>query len=195
MTTTNNNNKRIDSTKQYINSLQDNYSKINVVRVDLGYKKPYSSEITLDEATNDLNHMMKNKRGKPMIFKDNIGYVIKKEFTLDRGVHIHGLFIYDGQKVEKDAFKGDQIGTYWAKEITKGKGSYHNCNRNKYEENGIGMIDHKDSDKRKILDEKVISYLCKDEQDVGALKQNQKERAFTRGIMPKSKGNKGRPRG
>lgn len=187
--------KRKESTKQYIDTLSEQYSKLNIVRVDLAYKKPYSQDITLEDANKDVNRMFNNMRSKPSIFKDKVGYICKKEYTEDKGLHLHAIIIYDGQKVQKDAFKGDEIGKYWNDEITKGKGSYHNCNRNNYDHNGVGMLDYKDSDKRKILDEKVISYLCKDEQDIGALKENKKDRAFTRGTLPKSKGNIGRPRG
>jgi hypothetical protein len=186
--------KRIKSTKDYMDAVSEKYSKITVVRVDLGYKKPYSKDITLEDANKDINRMFNNMRSKPSIFKDKVAYICKKEYTEDKGLHLHALIVYDGQKVQKDAFKGDEIGKYWNDEITKGKGSYHNCNRNKYEKNGIGMLDHRDTEKRKILDEKVISYLCKDEQDIGVLKENKKDRAFTRGTLPKSKGNMGRPR-
>jgi hypothetical protein len=187
--------KRKESTKQYIDTLSEQYSKLNIVRVDLAYKKPYSQDITLEDANKDVNRMFNNMRSKPSIFKDKVGYICKKEYTEDKGLHLHTIIVYDGQKVQKDAFKGDEIGKYWNDEITKGKGSYHNCNRNNYEKNGIGMLDHRDTEKRKILDEKVISYLCKDEQDIGMLKENKKDRAFTRGTLPKKKGNIGRPRG
>jgi hypothetical protein len=109
-------------------------------------------------------------------------------------VHYHALFLYDGQKVQKDAYIGDKIGEYW-EQVTKGRGSFYNCNRSDYEKNGLGMLDHRDSDKREILDTKVISYLCKDEQDIASVKGNKKSRAFMRGIMPKQKDNRGRPRG
>ncbi|MCX6075652.1 MAG: inovirus-type Gp2 protein [Campylobacterales bacterium] len=187
-------NKRIESTKKYIDELSNHHSKLNIVRVDLGYKKPHSENVTLEEANSDLARMFNNMRSKPSVFKDKVGYVCKKEYTKDKGLHIHAIFIYDGQKVQKDAFKGDEIGRYW-EQTTKGKGSSHNCNRNEYKRNGIGMLDHRDSDKRKILDEDVISYLCKDEQDIEPIKENEKVRAFTRGTVPKSKGNIGRPRG
>ncbi len=185
--------RRLDSTKNYVDALSEQNSKINIVRVDLAYKKPYSSEITLDEVTRDLNRMMNNRRGKPSVFGDQVGYVIKKEYTEDKGPHIHALFIFDGQNVQKDVFKGEQIGKYW-EELTENKGCYYNCNRNNYEQSGIGMLDHRDSDKRKILDDKVILYLCKDEQDIESIKENKKDRSFSRGVIPKKKGNMGRPR-
>ena len=56
------------------------------------------------------------------------------------------------------------------------------------------MLEHTDEEKRTNLDS-AISYLCKDEQDIEPIKINKRGRAFTRGTLPKSKGNIGRPRG
>ena len=187
-------NKRMASATEYIDELSDKYSRLNIVRVDLAYKKPYSDEITLERVNSDINRMLNNTRSKPTIFNDKVGYICKKEYTKDKGVHAHAIFIFNGQNVQNASFKADQIGSYWQNEITRGAGSYHNCNRNTYERNGIGMLEHKDKEKRKILDEDVVSYLCKDEQGIEALKTNKKDRAFTRGTLPKSKGNVGRPR-
>ena len=187
-------NKRLASTKEYIDKLSEHYSKLNVVRVDLSYKKPYSDTITLEEANKDIKHMFNNKRSKPSIFKDQVGYVCKKEYTKDKGVHFHAYFFYNGQKVQKSTYKADQIGNYWKDNITKEKGSYHNCHRNEYKYNGIGMLVHNDEEKRKNLD-KAISYSFKDEQSINSLKESNNERAFTRGIAPKSDKEKmGRPR-
>ncbi len=186
--------KRLESAKQYIDELSVQNSKLNIVRVDLSYKKPYSNEVSLDEVNEDIQHLLNNRRTKPSIFKDNIGYIMKREYAEGRGMHIHALFIFDGQKVSKSAHKADQIGKYWSNEITHDNGSYHNCHRNGYEKNGIGMLDHRDEQKRKILDEQVISYLCKEDQDVAPIKSNSKDRAFTRGVAPKKKSAAGRPR-
>jgi len=189
-------NKREESTKEYVDALQERYSRLCAVRVDLAYKKPYSDHITLEEANRDLNRMLNNRRGKPSIFKDQVGYLVKKEYTEEKGVHLHGLFFFDGQKVQKDKFKADQIGEHWSEKITQNKGSYHNCNKNEYKDSGVGMIDYRDLQKRENLD-KVVSYLCKDDekQDIAPLKSKQKDRAFVRGIIPrKNKSKIGRPR-
>ena len=186
-------NKRIDSTKKYIDTLSEKYSKLAIVRVDLGYKKPYSDSVTLDNANNDFNRMLNNRRSKPSVFKEQVGYICKKEYTEDKGIHLHAFFIYDGQKVQKDAFKADQIGKYW-EQLTENKGSFHNCHRNNYERNGIGILEHNDTDKRKILYDNVIPYLCKEEQTIEPLKNSSKDRAFTRGTLPKKEEKKGRPR-
>jgi len=186
-------NKRYKNSTQYIDKLQENNSKLNVIRVDLSYKKPYSNDITLEDANRDLDHMFKNRRSKPTIFKNQVGYICKKEYTKDKGVHFHALFFYNGQKVLNSNLKAEQIGKYWSDNITDKKGSYHNCHRNDYENNGIGMIDHTDSAKRKNLNT-AVSYLCKDTQDIAPIKNNKNDRAFTRGTMPKNKRNIGRPR-
>jgi hypothetical protein len=191
-------NKRKESTKQYIDALQERYSKLCIVRLDLGYKKDKKSkkvEVSLDEANTDYNHMMNNKRSKPSIFKDQVGQLCLKEYTPNKGVHYHTVFIYDGNKVQKGEYKADQIGGYW-RQITNEKGSYHNCHRNTYKRDGLGILDYKDTEKRKIVDKDVISYLLKDDekQDISSIKTNKKDRAFTRGTLPKSKGNIGRPR-
>lgn len=188
-------NQRLESTKTYINDLSKSYSKLNFVRLDLSYKKEYENDLTLEEANKDFKTMLNNKRSKPTVFNGMVGYVAKKELGNDKGVHIHMLAIYDGQKVREDITKGTQIGEYWKENITKGNGLYHNCNQNDYKDDkAVGIIEHNDENKRKILDEKVLTYLCKDEQSIDSLKINNKDRAFTRGIAPKNKNNVGRPR-
>ena len=186
-------NKQLKSTKEYIDALQERYAKLCVVRVDLGYKKPYSDDIVLDDANSDFNRMLNNRRSKPSVFKDQVGYICKKEYTPDKGVHLHTVFIFDGNKVLKDAHMGDKIGKYW-EELTEEKGSHHNCNRNKYKFKGTGMLEHTDTKKREILDKHVTSYLCEDKQDVEPVKGNKKDRTFTRGTITKKKDKKGRPR-
>lgn len=188
-------NKRSESTKEYIDALQDKYSKLCIVRVDLAYKKPHSADIVLDDANRDFNRMLNNRRSKPSIFKNQVGYMCLKEYTKDKGVHFHTVFMFDGNKVQKDAYKGDKIGEYW-NELTDGKGSHFNCNRNDYKHKGVGMLNHTDTKKREILDKHVISYLCKDDkkQDLTSVKDNTNDRAFVRGTIPKAKEKMGRPR-
>lgn len=69
------NNKRLESNKKYVDALQEDYSKLNVVRVDMGYKGESRKEITLEEANRDINHLLNNRRSKPSIFEHNVGYI------------------------------------------------------------------------------------------------------------------------
>jgi len=187
-------NDRLESSIKYVDALSYIYSKLNVIRVDFGYKSEYSAKMTLKQVNEDITRMLNNRRSKPSIFEHNVGYIIKKEFTEDKHIHIHTLFFFDGQKIQKDSFKAEQIGAYWQEIITEEKGSFHNCHRNTYEQNGIGMLNYADHKKRQILNERVISYLCKDEQDIASVKENIKDRAFLRGTLPKTDKKEGRPR-
>lgn len=183
------------SNESYLDALQEKYSKLCVVRVDLGYKKDENNkvDITLEKATKDINRLLNNRRNNST-FDDNVGYVLKTEYGEDRDIHFHSYFIYDGQKVNKDIIKGEEIGKYWSKNITNGTGTYYNCNRNDYKKNhAIGMLDYRDVEKRRKLDN-AMAYLVKGEQSIDALKENEKDRSIRRGTIPKSKGNGGRPR-
>ena len=185
-----------ESTSKYLDDLFDYTSRIQVIRLDLGYNKKHASEASLEQINKDFAHLLDNRRTKPSVFKNMIGHIAKREYTEDKGLHIHGIFFYDGHTISKDAYKGDQIGEYWKNKITNGQGIYHNCNREKekYSECALGMIDHSDTAKRTILKEKAIGYLCKTEQSIDPIKQSGQERSFTRGIAPRRKSNAGRPR-
>lgn len=191
-----NNKHMVKSTSTYIDQLLENHSKIQVIRLDLSYTKEHAREASLEEINQDFTHLLNNRRSKSSVFGNMVGYIAKREYTEEKGPHIHSIFIYDGQKIRKDAHKGDQIGQYWKNEITEGKGIFHNCNREKgkYAECALGMIDHTDEAKRTVLKEKAIAYLCKEEQSVAPIKQSGAERSFTRGISPRRKSNVGRPR-
>ena len=188
------NRKQLISTEGYINRLFLENSKLNVARFDLGYKKPFSNEITLEDANKDINKMLNNMRSKPSIFEHKKGYIIKREYTEAKGVHLHCVFFFDGNKILKDEHKVHKIGEYWNNEITKGKGSFHNCNINTYKFDGTGMIDYKDTEKRKILLENVTSYLCEEKQSIESQNDDKTNRAFTRGTLPREKSTRGRPR-
>lgn len=184
------------SVNNYINSLHDQYSKILAIRVDLGYLKEHSEQALLSDIKKDVKKLLDNRRGKPSIFQDQVGYVVKYENAPDKGPHAHALFLYDGQHVQKDAYIGDQIGKYWSENITAGKGVHHNCNRDKdkYKDCGIGMINHADSHKRENLLNHVVPYMLKADQSIDDLRENGRERAITKGITPKPKSGAGRPR-
>ena len=188
------NKRRQTSNEKYVDALQDKYSKLCVVRVDFGYKKDENNEVnvTLEEANKHIDKLLNNRRNN-LIFKDNVGYVIKTEYTEDKGVHNHVVLFFDGNKVQNDKYKGNQIGEYWVDNITNGNGSYHNCNRNNYKDNATGILDYKNVEMRKNLDN-AMSYLVKEEQSVDFLKENKNDRTIRRGTMPKSRGNVGRPR-
>ncbi|PRM93882.1 hypothetical protein CJ673_07865 [Aliarcobacter cryaerophilus] len=187
--------RRKQSTEKYIDALLDNNSKLCCVRVDLKYKQEFAKDVSLDTINKDLKRMLDNRRNNKTIFGNNLGYIIKKEISDKGNLHLHALFLEDGNKVQKAAFKADQIGKYWNDSITNGKGCYENCNKNKYEKNGIGMVDYTDEEKINNLKKHAVSYFYKtDKQSIDEIKTNPKDRAIVRGTMPKPKSKAGKPR-
>ena len=138
-------------------------SRILVMRIDFGYLAEYGKVVTLEEAKRDLKHFLNNRRKNATIFGPMGGYIAKLEYGGDgKGYHFHVVFFFDGAKAIKDTYKVDQMGQYWVNTVTKGKGYYHNCNRDKrkYKYLGIGMVHRDDVEKRGNLS-KAIEYLTK----------------------------------
>lgn len=187
--------KRVNSATKYVDALLEENSKLLLVRDDLYIKEPFKDSCSAEDVSKLFDKMLNNRRSKPTIFEDNVGYISKLEYTQDRGAHLHTIFLFNGNNVQKDAHKAKQIGEYWCNEITQGKGSYNNCNLSNYKKNhAIGMIDYTDIDKIELLKNNVIPYLAKDEQDVKDAASTDVV-AFRRGLMPKKRDVKmGRPR-
>ena len=103
-------NRRKQSTEKYIDALFENNSKLCAIRVDLKYKQEFAKDISLDVINRDLKRMLDNRRSNKNVFGNNLGYVIKKEVSDSGNLHLHALFLEDGNKVQKAAYKADQIG-------------------------------------------------------------------------------------
>ena len=191
-----NNKRATQSATTYIDQLFDKYSKLQVIRLDLYHKKTEEGPGELKELKKDVEHLIANSRSKRSLFGDMVGRITKFENGEERGPHVHTMLFFDGHKLQKDEHRGDEIGKYFVDAITKGKGSFHNANRNKenYERCGIGMIDHTNTEKRQALLEEVLPYLTKTDQSIDGIKASTKERAFTRGTLPRPKSKAGRPR-
>ena len=138
-----NNERATKSATDYIDQLFENHSKLQVLRLDLYHKKTEEGPRELKELKQDVAHLISNSRSNKSLFGHMKGKIIKYENGDGRGPHAHTILFFDGQKLQKDAHLGDEIGKYWSENITKGNGTYHNVNRNKekFERVGIGMID------------------------------------------------------
>jgi hypothetical protein len=189
------NTRNLKSATDYVNTLFDIHSKIQVLRIDLAYKKEVANNITLDEAKNDMKHLLNNRRSNRSLFSNCVGHIFKIETTEEKGPHIHSVFLFDGSKVEKDVYLATKLGDYWVNKITNKRGIYHNCNaeKAKYEKCGIGKISHNDEQMRSNLVNEVLPYLSKEEQSIKELKTGH-EKSFSRGIPPARKSNAGRKR-
>lgn len=185
-----------NSTDTYVEKLFDTYSKINVIRLDLRYKKEIAENITPKEVKQDLNRLLNNRRHNKTVFGECVGHLCKLEKgEEEKGNHLHTIFFFNGHKIDNDYYKASQIGKYWEDTVTNGKGTHHSCNaaKSKYRHFGVGMINHFDTDKRHILTNMVTSYFAKEEQKVND-GSSPKERTLFKGIVTKQKSNAGRPR-
>jgi hypothetical protein len=185
--------KAFDSMVRYTDAIITKYSRVLVLRVDLGYLAEFS-DISIEEAQEHLSRLLNNRRSNKL-FKQLVGYIWRLEYGGMKGHHFHLIFYFDGSLVHKDAFIADEIGKYWTEVITKGKGVYFNCNRkaHKYSRCGIGMVSHDDAKMRENL-LIALRYLVKAEQFL-RVREGKRVRAFGRGEIPRLKhSGLGRPR-
>ena len=150
----------------YIDSLFNYRARLLVVRLDLHYRKgrflerETFFEEDLARVKHDwdaLYHDIKNG-----LVSDLVGFVVKIEYGILTGFHMHTLLMFDGSKRRGDVVIAEIIGRHWVSKVTNGLGRYYSCNRNAqlYRSRGIGMI-HRSDDLRNNLNDVVAQYLVK----------------------------------
>ena len=149
---------------QYIDRLFLHHSRLLVLRVDLAYSQDEC--VTFEELESDLYRLQNNARHNAL-FDEMLGYVFKIEYGMEKKLHVHALFFFNGHKHKCDVYLAQQIGNYWNTVITFGRGCYWNCNQGKgtYKHLGIGDIHFSDTVKRNNL-MIAVEYLCKKHQQV-----------------------------
>ena len=190
--------RRFHNLVSYVDALFEHVrSRLIVIRLDLKYLVKFKSDTKVGQAQDDLKHFFSNMRNKPSLFDDLVGYIWKLEYS-DRGSeHFHVILFFTNDRLLNDSHRGEQIGKYWKKTITGGRGDYFNCNRPgekaKQKKLCIGRIEYYDETMRRNL-LYPLAYFCLDEQNVRE-KPKQRSRMFGRGEMPQIKENpSGRPR-
>lgn len=183
--------------KEYIDGLFENYSKLLVLRVDLGYgkendgKEADSEVLSYGKVKNDHTNFLrtiKRHLEKTLQKKGLVGYVWKLEFSPVKSWHYHMIFFLDGQTSREDVTIARLIGEYW-EEVTGGKGVYYNCNARKksYTTPGVGLIDHRNVELRNGLMQ-AARYLIKTDYYIQLVAPD-KGRTFAKGQLPKSRKN------
>ena len=183
------------SAVSYIDRLLKRCARLLVLRIDFSYLAEHSHRVSAETAKEDFAHFLENRRSNQTLFASWEGYLWKLEWGPLKGCHFHLIIFFNGSERHKDAYIAQQLGDYW-KTITKGRGIYWNCNSNieKYKRLGIGMLDHFDEKKLKVLREDVVRYFTKSDQYLRATALGESKR-FGRGIMPAERESKaGRPR-
>lgn len=171
---------------QYFDNLFLDYSKILVLRVDLGYQADEADKINFERAHRDIQRFI-NIRRWYACFQHSIGYVIGRERgtgSVDenggngRGYHFHCFLFFDGQQERDDVDLAKKTIDFWRRivnprgtpenELTKAWA--FNCNLKArysgYWYNGIGMVQQSDELKRWHMISAVL-YLTKRTQGLG----------------------------
>ncbi|PBI85546.1 hypothetical protein BKP43_48190 [Variovorax boronicumulans] len=188
--------KNYASGEKFIDEAFSIYSKLLVVRVDLGFKKAVRDNLSLEDVRGYFKEFLKLKRRKQFkgVFEHSVGYIRKLEHKSRKGHHYHLIMFFNGQRVEDDYYYASELGKFWAETVTKGKGVFHNCNANKfgYRRCGIGLIDHTETTKRAVLTKLAMGYLAKS--DELCKPAADKIRRFQRSLVNPRKSPAGRPR-
>lgn len=146
---------------EYVDQVLDRYATTLVIRVDLYYRSATQARLRVEHVFADLQRLIRSRERNP-IFEHETGYICRVEQGERRGYHIHAAFFFNGAMVRGDIYKAQQIGALW-EQVTRGNGSYHNCNQDKAEygdECGIGMIHRRDELARDNV-HRTMSYLVK----------------------------------
>lgn len=153
--------KNLKGITNYIQHLFNQHARLLVIRLDLSWAKVHTGSITPEIARQQRQQLLRNMK-RNRLFKHVLGMVWKLEYGPDRGFHYHTLFFLDGNKTRSDISICTQFGEYWAKVITKGKGTYFNCNaqHERYEKPGTGMVKYGDILKQEGL-QRAVAYLTK----------------------------------
>jgi hypothetical protein len=173
--------RNLKSVSELINALFRRYSRMLVLRVDLGYRKKISDEVNEISANEHRKDLLNNARTNS-IFEHMVGYIWKLEYGKERGHHFHFAFFFDGSRVKQDAYIAGKIGKYWTEKITKGHGTHYNCNMVKYKRLGVGMVSHSDYEARKDM-MFALAYLTKKEQYLRK-KTSKKFKTFSTSAKP-----------
>lgn len=181
---------------RYFDSLIKRFRRLEVVRVELGYQKT-GFERAMSTLKRDFDVFLRSRRSHQDIFKGLVGYVVKFEYGVDRGPHIHLLLIFDGDLRQGCAkFFSQKSGEHW-ETITEGRGNYRNGHL--YDEEyarrgtlGIGSIHINDQQKRENFCNYVLAYLCKAD-SFAHPKEMAGFKVIRRGELPKKSSSRKKP--
>lgn len=84
-----------DSLLEYVEELFNHYSKLLIVRVDLGYLNDSKQQITIEQFYRHFEIMRNRLSNQDTFFSNLHGYSWAIEQGKERGYHVHLLLMYD----------------------------------------------------------------------------------------------------
>lgn len=125
--------KNHSSLGKLVNCIFDYVDSILIIRIDLGYRKEFSDQITLKIIQEHRARLLDNRRQNEL-FAHLLGYswhINNGGFSDDvgaHGLHHQFLFIFNGNNAQLESHIGGQIAAYFDTVITHGWG--HACYSN-----------------------------------------------------------------
>lgn len=186
----------------YIDGLFLNWPRLMVVRLELGYRWPDSTEkfeepISDDERIRGFERLVEDRVELIKLVRKKannrfVGFIWKLNYGPDLSYRYHLMLFFDGFKVSEDLHWAEMIGEVWVKEVTQGDGVYFNFNRVESGHwcSGIGMVQRGDEKKRESL-MKAVTYLTKPD-DYLRIVTPRSARALGKGQLPRARKARGR---
>ena len=182
-----------NSARDLIYQLAGKHSRLLLLRIDL-YYKPYYQSLEANQHIHNFLRWIRGAKCKRGLLPAYLGFIIKRENGIVRGMHWHLMVICDGNLQHSGGYLSQMLGEEWARRTGQGAGSYYNCNsdREKYEYDGLGVLNLDDWQKMAGL-RAALYYMSK--QDCVLKVSNDKVRNFWRSpIRRDDVQKKGRPR-
>ncbi|NIK63509.1 inovirus Gp2 family protein [Xanthomonas cannabis] len=182
-----------DSGREFIYHLAGGHSRLLILRIDLYYRPYYDAGKATKEITSFLR-WLRGRACKRNLLPNYLGFIIKCENGLVRGMHWHLMVICNGNRQQCASYLTQQLGEVWARRTGQGPGAYHNCwaDQSKYDYSGLGVMGLDDWEKMAGL-RAALYYMSK--QDCVLKASNDKVKNFWRSTIRKKAGKKrGKPR-
>jgi hypothetical protein len=180
------------SGRDYITEQFERHARLLVLRIDL-YFRPDAKGWGYSEAADMAltKYLRALRLGR--IVPDYLGFIVKREDGISRGMHYHLMVFLDGH-LHRNAFHlTERMGEAWVMRVGADKGSSFNCYARKdlFRYNGLGLVHV--SDTEKLIGLRIaLWYMSK--QDCVLMVDNSKVKNFWRGWKVKGHTNRGAPR-
>lgn len=176
----------------YLSALFERHSRLLILRIDLYFRPDAKGWGYGKAADKTVSNYLRGLR-LCRIVPGYLGFLIKRENGISRGMHYHLMVILDGHMHRSAYYLTRVMGEVWIKRVGADKGSYFNCyaKKDRYRYNGLGLVHV--SDTEKLLGLRIaLWYLSK--QDSALKVDEAKVKNFWRGLMPREADRRGAPR-
>lgn len=180
------------SAMKLIGALFSSRARMLVLRVDLYIRSEGRSWKAGADVEAALDGFLRSVRDGAVV-PGYLGFILKRENGVSRGVHFHLLVMLDGHEHKATYYLTSLLGEAWVSRIGADRASYFNCygRSDSYLFNGLGLVHY--TDVRKLLGLRLaIWYLSK--QDCLLHVDGERVRHFRRSVLPRATGKRGAPR-